>query len=290
MHIFLICIYSSLQFSSRTREPANPQHREQDTTMPTYVIRHGYRLSYERDKKDIRASKKLDKTLLDRAKSTDDIDEPLGSKGHSDSVKTGKNLVKVMKHTKGKPIKVFCSPMTRCVQTAVHIVDELRKSHPCVKICIEYGLAEKLWSRKDYEFDKKGNMKIKRYKHVVSDNGKIYHSPIDNFLALKNIVARNKGYIDESYKSPVKPQKYVVDDGISDCFALAAKCCHEMNLDNANTNIIVTHALQCVGIYGYLNKKLRDHDQYKFYSRKGTNITFGWDKKIIYGPTRDFLN
>ena len=42
--------------------------------------------------------------------------------------------------------------MTRCVQTAIHIVDELRKKNSNIRICIEYNLAEKLHMERIYNF------------------------------------------------------------------------------------------------------------------------------------------
>lgn len=253
--------------------------------MPTYVVRHGYRLSYEFGK-EIMSSKLKNIKYVDRYKQTDGIDEPLGPRGHNESIKTGKNLSKLLDFS--KPIKVYCSPMTRCVQTAVHIVDELRKINPDIMICIEYNLAEKLSMDRKYIF-KNGEVDVKLNKYAMIENTR-YNTPIDDFLSLNNIIKRNKNYIDKNYKSKVSQQSYLVDDYMSDCFALVSKCYTQMKLNNEYNNIIISHALQCAGIYGYLQKKINESDLEKFWGRNGTNITFGWDKKIIYGPTRDFLD
>ena len=253
--------------------------------MPTYVIRHGYRLSYEFDRDAIKSNKLKKIEYINRYTQTDGIDEPIGPRGHIESIKTGKNLSKLLDFS--KPIKVYCSPMTRCVQTARHIVDELRKDNPDIKICIEYNLAEKLHMDRNYIF-KNNEVNVKLHKYAMM-NGTRYNTPIDDFLSLKNIIKRNENYIDKTYKSTVSRQSYLVDDYMLDCFELAAKCYTQMKLDNGDNNIIITHALQCVGIYGYLQKKINNVDQKPFWYKNGTNITFGWDKKIIYGPTRDFL-
>jgi phosphohistidine phosphatase SixA len=118
--------------------------------MPTYVIRHGYRLSYEFDKETIESGKLKNIEYINRYTQTDGIDEPIGPRGHSESIKTGTNLSKILDFS--KPIKVYCSPMTRCVQTAIHIVDELRKKNSNIRICIEYNLAEKLHMERIYNF------------------------------------------------------------------------------------------------------------------------------------------
>jgi Fructose-2,6-bisphosphatase len=155
-------------------------------------IRHGERPSIQYDPNilmDWQSSKRYKENLFD---------ELLTENGHRQSYITGLNL---HKYVDTKPIKFFyCSPFTRCVETAIHIISALKR--PDIKIRIEYGLHENvaLDLNKTLVVEN-GRIKEKILNYYQDYNGVKHYTSLDKKLKIESLSEKYKPYIDKNYKS-----------------------------------------------------------------------------------------
>jgi broad specificity phosphatase PhoE len=150
-----------------------------------WILRHSYKLSY--------FPKKWEKHSRYKE---NPFDEPLTSFGLSLAEKTGLVLAKKSKVLKDNKIKyIYCSPFTRCIQTAIQVIKSIKKIHGIeLKIIILYGLGESLLYRPTVSFQN-DTIKYTKPDYAPLLNGKKYKTKIDSKMSPTNLKKRFKNYI-----------------------------------------------------------------------------------------------
>lgn len=153
-----------------------------------WVLRHSHKLSYFPEKWEKHPRYK-----------ENPFDEPLTQFGLSLAEKTGIMLAKKSKALKDNKIQyIYCSPFTRCIQTAIQVIKAVKKVHDIeLKIIVLYGLGESLLFRPTVSFtDKDDTIKYTKPESVPFRNGaKKYKTTMDSKMSPANLKKRFKGYI-----------------------------------------------------------------------------------------------
>jgi broad specificity phosphatase PhoE len=262
------------------------------------VLRHGMRLTFE-DKN----AKKTHPRLIKNPK--DDI---LSPNGHLGSDLAAEALIRQLKITPQNASNwvIYSSPMTRCVETTIHLIDKIYEITGIkLKMHIDYALIER--SQPPFDFDvsgKKTKLIPLDYTFDVNKSKETFvkiKNWIDDELKLKGLLKRFPTYIDASYKPliPLSKHKFVASD--NENIDMIISWFKSQILKSNDTNIIiVSHALNILGLYGYLNvnKYISFEKTFPMIGPWGVNTLFiakvdieknKIKSKVIYGPTNDFL-
>lgn len=262
------------------------------------VLRHGMRLTFE-DKN----AKKTHPRLIKNPK--DDI---LSQSGHLGSDLAAETLIKQLQITSQNASKwvIYSSPMTRCVETTIHLIDKIKeKTGIALKMRLDYALVEPTTCAVDFDLSgKKTKIVPLDYAFEVNEREgtfRKYKQWIDDELKPKSISNRFPSYIDLSYKPLMafSKQKYVAleEENIDRIISWLK---HQILKSDDTNIIIVTHALNILGLYGYLSpaKYISFEKTFPMMGPWGVSSLFiakthieknKLKSKIVYGPTNDFL-
>ena len=147
---------------------------------------------------------------------------------------------------------IYCSPLTRCIQTCLEIKKQIKKKvKKDIKIRIEYGLVES-------NFD--GPLIFKNNKFSLDKNSSKKY--LDKNLSLKELINKYDDHIDKNYKSITKFKNIGFDLREVDFMNRSIKVFEDIREQvNKNDNVlIVTHGGIIFGVYSYLTKKY-DHSK-----------------------------
>lgn len=142
---------------------------------------------------------------------------------------------------------LYCSPLTRCIQTCLVIKKEIKKKlKKDIKIRIEYGLVEVNYSPP---------LVYKNGKFVPCKKTKKY---MDEKLSIKNIIKKYGEHLDLNYNSMTK-YKDVDFDKEEEIFL--NRCIKTYNgikkqVKKKDNVIVCAHGAVMFAIYSYFNKKI----------------------------------
>jgi broad specificity phosphatase PhoE len=142
---------------------------------------------------------------------------------------------------------IYCSPLTRCIQTCLEIKKEIKKKlKKDIKIRIEYGLVEN-------NFD--NPLILKKNKFIVDKKSKKRY--LDNKLNLNELVKKYGSDIDENYKSITNFIDIGFDLTEANFMNRSAKVFEDIRkqVDKNDDILIVTHGGIIFGVYSYITKK-----------------------------------
>lgn len=142
---------------------------------------------------------------------------------------------------------IYCSPLTRCIQTCLEIKKEIKKKlKKDIKIRIEYGLVEN-------NFD--GPLIFKKNKFIIDKHSNKKY--LDNKLLLEELIKKYGSDIDENYKSITKFNDIGFDLREVDFMNRSAKVFEDIRkqVNKKDDVLIVTHAGIIKGVYSYITKK-----------------------------------
>lgn len=242
------------------------------------IMRHGSRTGYER--------------VPDARYEENEFDMQIGPLGFKESYEAGLNLMKQINFDDETEWIIYSSPLTRCIQTAC----EIKRAIPrlkTTKICVDYALTETIPGFETIHFTKSGKTESMHQNFFITSKGRKIKTPIDKLLTLKNIDKRFPHQIDTEYVTDPK-QNYFCSS-LAEAGQLAAEWFAQKKFNKSHQNIlIISHMTQCLAMYAMLtpNRNITTHETCKFGGPKGTNFTTIYDtkkKKLIYGPTRDFI-
>jgi broad specificity phosphatase PhoE len=150
-----------------------------------WILRHSHKLSYLPEKWGKHPRYK-----------ENPFDDPLTPCGLSLAEKTGVKLVRKSKALKDNKIQyIYCSPFTRCIQTAIQLIKAVKKELGIeLKIIILYGLGESLIFTPTVSFQE-DTIKYTKPDSVQLPNGKKYKTTIDLKMSPANLKKRFKGFI-----------------------------------------------------------------------------------------------
>jgi len=227
-----------------------------------WVIRHSYKLSYEPEKWKKHPRYK-----------ENPFDEPLTDFGMALATEAGANLIKKSKDLKaGKITYIYCSPFTRCIQTAIQIIKEVKKVLKLdLKIIVVYGLGESIIKRPTISFQ---GSKIKPINPVsVSHRGskKKWKSILDKKMSPANLKKRFKGYVTGVIAKPYGIETWREE---SERMFKAIKAVG----DQKSSGIILGHTHTIDLAYNYYSGKT-PVPSYTFGGSKDVCVTVGFEKK-----------
>ena len=230
-----------------------------------WVLRHGHRRDYEpewnkhpRFKENFR-------------------DPPLSKYGFKLAKKGALEFIKKSNAVKEKKIKfIYCSPYTRCIQTAIEIIKAVKKKIKYdIKLIIVYSLGESGWYARYEDFE------IRNEKLLLS-NDKI----IDAKMKINYLEKKYKKYIHKFVGSDIKNVTF--DKELQIMFKTI------INIKNKEKNsfVIVGHldTARIAYRYFYDDKKIPD---WVIGGPKYCNIMMGFlddndNYKLLYKPNNDF--
>lgn len=228
-----------------------------------WILRHSHKLSY--------VSGKWEKHTR---YNENPMDDPLTPCGLSLAEKTGAiiaNKSKVLKD--GTLPYIYCSPFTRCIQTAIQVIKAIKKILDIdIKIIILYGLGESLVYRPTVSFQD-DDIKYTRPDTVIF-NKKKYRSTIDSKMSPKNLKKRFGDYIVGVISKPhgietweeESLRMFKVIKGIG---------------DQKESAIIVGHAHTLDIAYNYFTKPITPVISYTYGDRENTCTMMGVTKENI---------
>ena len=163
-------------------------------------------------------------------------------------------LNKVLKGFHGEFDYIYCSPMTRCVQSALQFQKYIfEKFNKLVLIRVEFGLAVHLF--KEYEMFWLGtNIKFKDDKFIVT---KLFEF-VDKYLDREKIYKRyGLRRFDVGYKGIVSREQINQDQTYTESIAIRINTIKKIGscVDKTKLTIICAHCETCHLIYNWVNKK-----------------------------------
>lgn len=210
-----------------------------------YLLRHAERIDQSKDPKEKEA---WNKSL--RCKNNL-YDIPLSLYGITQAYN---NIGKILKNFKGDFDYIYCSPMTRCIQSALqfqkYIFDNFDKM---ILVRIEYGLAVHLFKENEM-FWLGSNIKLQNDKFVVT---KIFEF-VDKYLDRDKIYKRyGLKRFDVSYKGIVTREQINLEQTYTDSISSRISTLKQIAsiVDKSKLTIICAHCETCHLIYNYINKK-----------------------------------
>jgi len=244
-----------------------------------WVLRHGHRLDRD-NKKKWENSKRFKENKNDT---------PLSEFGLKKATKSGEELIKKSKAIQKKEIKyIYCSPYTRCIQTAIQIIDVVKKKlNYDIKIIIVYNLGEGGNGRDTYIFNgNKLNISLNCQKEKI----------IDKKLKPESLKKKYSNYIYKTIGNNIKYEHW------NDERIRMANEIININKKEKNSYIIIGHLETAYLGYKYFNQKNINILDIKnkclpgvwiYGSNECTNVMMGFKKKtigydMIYKPTYNF--
>jgi hypothetical protein len=222
-----------------------------------YLLRHAERIDQSKDNKE------KESWIKSMRFKTNLYDIPLSLNGVNQAYS---GIAKVLKNYKGEFNPIYCSPMTRCVQSALqfqkYILDKFKI---LVLIRIEYGLSIHLYKENEM-FWMGTNIKLVGDKFVV---GKMFEF-IDKYLDTDKIYKRyGVKRFDTQYNSIYSRDQINNEQTYTDAINIrinTIKIISQM-VDKSKITIICAHCETCHLIYNYVNKKwisAKDKDAPKY--------------------------
>ena len=210
-----------------------------------YLLRHAERIDQS---KDLKEKESWNKSLRYK---NNLYDIPLSLNGINQAYN---NIGKILKNFKGDFDYIYCSPMTRCVQSALqfqkYIFDNFKKM---ILIRVEYGLAVHLFKENEM-FWLGSNIKLQNDKFVVT---KIFEF-IDKYLERDKIYKRygNKRF-DISYKGIMTREQINLEQTYTDSISSRIDTMKKIALmvDKSKLTILCAHCETCHLAFNYINKK-----------------------------------
>lgn len=234
-----------------------------------WVVRHGHKLSYNPTK-----------WLKSGRFQENPFDDPLSDLGKLTTSKCGGEL---LKRSHSKILKIYCSPFTRCMQTAVNIIKS--SGWFDMRIVVDYDLAESITARDTVVFED-NKMKLVRPTSVpYSGTKKNWKSTIDKKMMPGHLRKRFGAYID-TYEGT--PPGIETSEQESKRMFKAVKKIAKL----PGSKIIVGHAHTLDIAYNYLSGK-PPIPTYQFGGPDHVNTMIGFLRtksghKIIYKPNNKF--
>lgn len=223
-----------------------------------YLLRHAERIDQSKDlkEKNYWANSSRCKTNL--------YDIPLSNYGISQAYN---GIGKILgKNFKGEFDYIYCSPLTRCVQTALQFQKYIQdKFNIIVLVRVEYGLALHMFKENEM-FWLGSNIKLLGEKFVVAkmfefvdkylDRDKIYKRfGAKRFdIGYKGIYTREQINAEQTYTEAINSRINTI--------RLVAK-----NADKSKITLICAHCETCHLIYNYINRKwlsVKDAPKYAY--------------------------
>jgi bisphosphoglycerate-dependent phosphoglycerate mutase len=225
-----------------------------------YLLRHAERIDQSKNQKekDIWNKSSRCKTNL--------YDIPLSTNGIMQAY-VGMGKV-IPKNYKGEFDYIYCSPLTRCVQSALqfqkYILDKFNK---IVLVRVEYGLALHMF--KENELFWMGNgIKLVKDKFVVT---KMFEF-VDKYLDKNKIYKRyGKNRFDTNYKSIFTREQINSEQTYTDALTSRIATINKIAkmVDKSKITIICAHCETCHLIYNYINRKWLSAKKSPKYSHVG---------------------
>jgi broad specificity phosphatase PhoE len=178
---------------------------------------------------------------------------------------------------------IYCSPMTRTIQTAIFVQKQIKKkTGRFIPIRIEYGLKEMhvLLAFQNMQYNSKTNkysFKLNKKETVV----------LDSTLNKVNLNKKYKKYIDNKYKSLYSYQdtKYC-DFNYLDGANRVLKTIKYIDNKQKNKNyIVVSHCISMINMIPYFTKRISSPElQEKIYGKNWCSLLGINKNKIVYSP------
>lgn len=210
-----------------------------------YLLRHAERIDQSKDPKE---KESWNKSLRYK---TNLYDIPLSLYGITQAYN---NIGKILKNFKGDFDYIYCSPMTRCVQSALqfqkYILDKFNKM---VLVRVEYGLAVHLFKENEV-FWLASNIKFQNDKFIVT---KIFEF-VDKYLDRDKIYKRyGIKRFDINYKSIMTREQINSEQTYTDSITSRINTIKQIAsmVDKSKLTIICAHCETCHLVYNYINKK-----------------------------------
>lgn len=230
-----------------------------------YLLRHAERIDQSKNQKekDIWNKSSRCKTNL--------YDIPLSTNGIMQAY-VGMGKV-IPKNYKGEFDYIYCSPLTRCVQSALqfqkYILDKFNK---IVLVRVEYGLALHMF--KENELFWMGNgIKLVKDKFVVT---KMFEF-VDKYLDKNKIYKRyGKNRFDTNYKSIFTREQINSEQTYTDALTSRIATINQIAkmVNKSKITIICAHCETCHLVYNYINRKWLGAKKSPKYSHVG-GLKFG---------------
>ena len=210
-----------------------------------YLLRHAERIDQSKDPKEKESWNKSQRYKNNL------YDIPLSLNGVSQAYL---NIGKILKNFKGDFDYIYCSPMTRCVQTALqfqkYIFDNYQK---LVLIRVEYGLSIHLFKENEM-FWLGSNIKLQNDKFVVT---KIFEF-VDKYLQREKIYKRyGIKRFDSTYKGIVSREQINSEETYTYSISSRIDTMKKIALmvDKSKLTLICAHCETCHLAFNYINKK-----------------------------------
>lgn len=253
-----------------------------------WIIRHGHKLSF------LPEEWKKTKRYTENAS-----DDPLSEFGFKLASRSAGELIKKSKELRDGNIKViYCSPFTRCIQTALEIIKVVRVElgHEIKIVCV-YDLGESIVVRPTIYFSTAGIMKQTIPVDIRSEGKLPIRSNMDKKMRPKELSKRFKEISGFVIKKNIKNVLSVVGfENESLKMFNAIKYVSDKN----ESAIIIGHAHTLDLAYNYFNRASKDKAvrTYSFGGEKGVNTMIGFLRdiskpgakgyKMIYKPNNKF--
>ena len=208
------------------------------------------------------------------------LDPPLTKKGIKLAEKGGLELIQKSEALQNKEIKfIYCSPFTRCIQTAIEIIDVVKeKLKYDIKLIIVYNLGERQWwpiYNNHYNFS--------------GDKLKFDNIVIDAKLKPAYLKKKYKKYIGKIIGSDIK------DSTLTKEIETIANEMININNTEKESYILVGHMESILLAYKYYNqnKRIEKNPEWIHGGHKNSNIMMGFLEKnkkykMIYKPNNKF--
>lgn len=142
---------------------------------------------------------------------------------------------------------IYCSPLTRCIQTCLVIKKEIKKKlKKDIKIRIEYGLVEVNYSKP---------LIFKNGKFTTCTRTKKY---MDKKLSMENIIKNYGEHIDTNYNSMTKMKDVSFDKSEMEFLNRCIKTYNgiKKQVKKKDNVIVVAHGGVIFSLYSFFNKKI----------------------------------
>lgn len=240
-----------------------------------YLLRHAERIDQS---KDLKEKDSWNKSLRFK---TNLYDIPLSLNGVNQAYNS---IGKILKNFKGEFDYIYCSPLTRCVQSALqfqkYIIDKFNQ-FPLIRI--EYGLAVHLFKENEM-FLMGSNIKLINDNFVVT---KIFEF-IDKYLDKDKIYKRygNKRF-DIQYNSFMTRDQINNEQTYTDAINSRINTIKSISklIDKSKLTLICAHCETCHLLYNYINKKwlsIKDPNTPKYGYVGGIKFGVRNPNKLIY--------
>jgi broad specificity phosphatase PhoE len=243
-----------------------------------WIFRHGDKLSYD-----------TNEWKKHRRYKENPFDPPLTTPGLKLAKASGVELIKKSAALRGKKIKyIYCSPMTRCVQTALQIIKVVREKIGYeIEIIIVDDLAESMLPRNQIKFQ------VNKIKFIIpkyyEQDGKKWTTMIDKKIQSAEL----KKKYGEIKKVIVSKKPFRIENPNDESIRMFKAILKISKIKQ--DSIIIGHSNTLDISYNYFNQKNNKHKNYDFNGRKMVNtmIGFKYDEskksyQMIYQPNNKF--